>query len=575
MATHLIGFGGVGGGAVNPPVADFFVDATLGNDSNAGTSIGAPWQTIAKVNGYGAFSAGHTIAFKRGETWREGLIPPTSGSSGSPITFTAYGSGDRPAINGSIDVLGSTGNWTSISGDRWTRTISVTDSGVQKLLYIDFGLGGEDIQNPQTSQANVNAAGEWFLSGSTLTVYNNVDNPATDFTTLEINDHSQSIYINGRSYISCNNLAFTKGRFGLRITSSNNIIATDCLSNYNGTAGVFVSGTSNTVTLTDYDSVDNGVFDPANPGGLGQHGINIADSATTVTINGGNWSRNAEDGLLSDTTGAGTVLTLLNATAENNYEGPIDIKNGNWLIEDGTFIGDPTTGEIGLRLHNATIDVISNRNYYEGGGSTAFERALGIANDGKITSTRDTFVGSAAGSRGVWLESTTSRASSFTACLIISSGSRSACRIEGTGTGHVLSQCTIRASGTAQAFDLDDTATATVKNCIIHAEGANAVNIESGATMTVDGNLYERTGTTGFVVDGGTTYDESDIGGTWDTNGTSGDPQYINEGADDYSPTNGGPADGAGVTGLGVTNDLEGVAFPSPPDIGCLIARTP
>ena len=94
----------------------------------------------------------------------------------------------------------------------------------------------------------------------------------------------------------------------------------------------------------------------------------------------------------------------------------------------------------------------------------------------------------------------------------------------------------------------------------------------STATLTGNGNLYERNGTTGFIVDGGTTYDEGDIT-SFDANGTSGDPVYKNEGAADYSPTNGGAADGAGATGVGVTNDMEGVPYPDPPDIGALVAE--
>jgi len=79
--------------------ATYYVDATNGDDPNAGTSEVAPWKTIAKVNS-SDLQPGDFILFKRGETWHEQLEVPNSGAPGSPITFGAYGNGDRPTING-------------------------------------------------------------------------------------------------------------------------------------------------------------------------------------------------------------------------------------------------------------------------------------------------------------------------------------------------------------------------------------------------------------------------------------------------------------------------------------------
>ena len=80
--------------------ATYYVDPAAADDTGAGTSEGAAWKTIAKVNA-SSFSAGDSILFKRGGTWREQLYHVTSGSSGSPITFGAYGTGAMPIISGS------------------------------------------------------------------------------------------------------------------------------------------------------------------------------------------------------------------------------------------------------------------------------------------------------------------------------------------------------------------------------------------------------------------------------------------------------------------------------------------
>src|SRR4030066_1045047 len=69
--------------------ATCYVDATNGNDSNNGLSETTAWKTIAKVNA-SKFNPGDQILFRRGQTWREPLIAPSSGTSGNLITFGAF-----------------------------------------------------------------------------------------------------------------------------------------------------------------------------------------------------------------------------------------------------------------------------------------------------------------------------------------------------------------------------------------------------------------------------------------------------------------------------------------------------
>jgi hypothetical protein len=89
--------------AVRPPPAlpapIYYVDATGGNDSNDGLTSGTPWRTLAKVR-VATFVPGDTIALKRGESWTDGLTINQSGTAGHPITFTAYGIGALPKIDG-------------------------------------------------------------------------------------------------------------------------------------------------------------------------------------------------------------------------------------------------------------------------------------------------------------------------------------------------------------------------------------------------------------------------------------------------------------------------------------------
>jgi hypothetical protein len=103
----------------------YYIDATGGNDSNSGTSTGAAWQTIAKVNAMSSnFQPGDNIAFMKGEVWNGEHIRSVnhpSGTSAQPITYTAYGTGARPIININI---GQNPNWTSEAGNIWSSIIA-------------------------------------------------------------------------------------------------------------------------------------------------------------------------------------------------------------------------------------------------------------------------------------------------------------------------------------------------------------------------------------------------------------------------------------------------------------------
>ena len=79
---------------------DYYVSWRAGSDENNGLSVDTPWKSIARVN-RGKFHPGDQILLHAGETWREQLRPPSSGSVDSPIVFTSYGTGSRPILDGS------------------------------------------------------------------------------------------------------------------------------------------------------------------------------------------------------------------------------------------------------------------------------------------------------------------------------------------------------------------------------------------------------------------------------------------------------------------------------------------
>src|ERR1019366_6756286 len=140
--------------------ATHYVDncVVTGNDSNNGTSTATPWLTIAKVNG-STFAAGDSVLFESTCTWREQLQVPSTGTSGSPITFGSYGTGALPTINGS-NLLSS--GWTLTSGNVWHVSLTTQPNQV-------FFNGVRGI--PVASVGAITAAVEWFWTGSVLSVY--------------------------------------------------------------------------------------------------------------------------------------------------------------------------------------------------------------------------------------------------------------------------------------------------------------------------------------------------------------------------------------------------------------------
>ncbi|SEJ03001.1 Por secretion system C-terminal sorting domain-containing protein [Dyadobacter koreensis] len=87
-----------------------------GSDQNDGLTTNTPWKTIDKVNAMAAtFQAGDSILFSRGDVFRGEILPQQSGTSAAMISYSAYGTGATPVINGASVIT----NWTVHNGNVW------------------------------------------------------------------------------------------------------------------------------------------------------------------------------------------------------------------------------------------------------------------------------------------------------------------------------------------------------------------------------------------------------------------------------------------------------------------------
>jgi hypothetical protein len=78
--------------------------SNTGNDNNDGKTPQTAWATISVVNGTN-FKAGDAVFFKRGDIWRDGLVCKDG------VTYSAYGSGIKPRIYGSVENGAGPDNW--------------------------------------------------------------------------------------------------------------------------------------------------------------------------------------------------------------------------------------------------------------------------------------------------------------------------------------------------------------------------------------------------------------------------------------------------------------------------------
>ena len=84
-------------------LADTYHVSPQGNDANDGKSPAKAWKTVAKVNAT-TFQPGDQILFARGGEWRDSLKASSNGAPGRPVTYGAYGKGEKPKFSGSDPV---------------------------------------------------------------------------------------------------------------------------------------------------------------------------------------------------------------------------------------------------------------------------------------------------------------------------------------------------------------------------------------------------------------------------------------------------------------------------------------
>ncbi len=110
----------------------YYLSSSSGSDYNSGTDPSSPWQSINKINSI-SLQPGDNVLFKRGDTFYGSLKISNSGSTGNPITFGAYGSGNKPILTGFTTVS----SWRNVGGNIWESTNAISNLPTLNIVLVN------------------------------------------------------------------------------------------------------------------------------------------------------------------------------------------------------------------------------------------------------------------------------------------------------------------------------------------------------------------------------------------------------------------------------------------------------
>lgn len=509
LPGRLMGSVGLMGGGVEA----YYVDQTDGNDGNDGLSRAAPWKTIAKVNGE-SFVAGDHILFKRGEIWREKLTIPSSGEAGNPVTFGAYGSGNKPIFSGTVLM----GSWNDEGGNIYNAALVVGTS--PGAVWFDDIQGDAKANKPSL----VNDL-DWWWDSNVLYIYSDTDPSGRIIEASTIN---KCLDQNEKSYLQIENIKTDKSKL-------NNIE---------------IKGNATDITLYRVESnhtLDNGIFidDVAN---LLPSNVTLLN-CTISLFNRGNGAQGPGILIAKGTAGGGDNFVVRNCTIYSDVDTP---NSGN--SEDGIIIADGDN----ILIENNNISGVDHGIQMRGSGvaSKAVETFIIRYN---ILATYDD---------AIFLNGTSEADSSIYYNLITLCGDQ---YFDIIGEGGTIYNNTCY-GGLSSAVTLQDLAATKVifkNNIIYHADNQLIIYIDDTdgvdiSNSTFDNNLYYRAAPSvdfwAYMGGGGGNFADWQSTHGQDANGLNEDSDFVNPGTD-FTLQASSPCRDAGV-GVGLIRDYAGVAVP-------------
>jgi hypothetical protein len=187
-------------------MATYYV-ANSGNDGADGLTTSTPWQNISRVLA-NTYNAGDTVSFNKGDTWRAQFVVPRSGTSGSPMIFNSYGTGNKPKLYGSTKLI----SWNIYSGNIWVSSTTVSDpyssGGYSAEIFFEENTGNDDITWGHAKKSSIAACVseyDWTWSSNHIYIYSTSD-PSTRYTSVEAPQLDIVFSLNNKNYITIDGL---------------------------------------------------------------------------------------------------------------------------------------------------------------------------------------------------------------------------------------------------------------------------------------------------------------------------------------------------------------------------------
>ena len=202
-----------------------------GSDSNSGTSTGLPWKTVGRVN-KASLHAGDTVLFQGGATFTDTYLKGNSGgTSGKPITYSTYGTGNARVRAIYVDHHNFLAyNHFTIHG----TGITSSDSGAG-------GTGASDITIENSTITNVEA-GVSVVSGDRWHILNNTIDETGDSGILTQTGDEGGEGTPGSEWVIDNNIIAQTGRHdfgwgehGIYLKCKNSEVANNTITTFKDT----------------------------------------------------------------------------------------------------------------------------------------------------------------------------------------------------------------------------------------------------------------------------------------------------------------------------------------------------
>jgi len=241
--------------------------------------------------------------------WNESLAAASSGSSGNPITFDAYGTGAAPNLTGYYAVPATA--WVLVTGNAWKAAVP---AGYTTINFCLFGsIWGQKVG---AVSSNLTAQWNFYLANGFLYVYSQ-GNPATYYNAPIVPmalSNVPVINVNGKSWLTFQHF----------------------LVNWFDQYGVYVQGASDHLVFANMEA------DSMIPQGTQPLGFYVNESAPGP----GDIKIYNSEGLFGNKPGAEkkdaamsflqNALSTLDAVAAREIIDPEKFKSGISMIVDGT-----------------------------------------------------------------------------------------------------------------------------------------------------------------------------------------------------------------------------------------------